>query len=481
MGRKSGGLASRPNGGSFFRVREIGTRGGELKNSASSVSWPADRVERWPLEKLIPYARNARTHSDAQVAQIAASIREWGWTNPVLVDEGGQIIAGHGRVLAARQLGLGEAPVMVAAGWTDAQKRAYVLADNKLALNAGWDRELLKSELEGLRDIGVDAGLMGFSEEDLLELFGVAKDSGADPDEVPDVQETPVSVAGDVWVMGPHRLAVGDSCDVTVYDRLLESAQVDIVWTDPPYNVAYEGRAGSIKNDDMGDADFAEFLRAAFASMYTVMKPGAAIYVAHADTEGLNFRSAFKKAGLKLSGCLIWRKDALVLGRSDYQWQHEPILYGWKPGTKHRWYGGRKQTTVQELGDGSPFTRLPDGRWQIQVGDRTMVVSGDAVVDHFVPSVIREAKPRRSDAHPTMKPTALIERMLKHSARPGDLVLDPFGGSGSTMIAAERMGMCARLIELDPKFADVIVRRWQEYSGRKAVHAATGKVFESLS
>jgi DNA modification methylase len=452
-----------------------------LENSVQGVSWPADRVERWALDKLIPYARNARTHSDAQVAQIAASIREWGWTNPVLVDEGGQIIAGHGRVLAARQLGFAEAPVMVAAGWTDAQKRAYVLADNKLALNAGWDRELLKSELDGLRDMGVDAGLMGFSEEDLMELFGVAKDSGADPDEVPDVQETPVSVVGDVWIMGPHRLAVGDSCDVTVYDRLLEGAQVDAVWTDPPYNVAYEGRAGSIKNDDMNDANFAEFLLAAFTTMYTAMKPGAAIYVAHADTEGLNFRGAFKKAGLKLSGCLIWRKNALVLGRSDYQWQHEPILYGWKPGSKHRWYGGRKQTTVQELGDGSPFTKLPDGRWQIQVGERTMVVSGDAVVEHFVPSVITEAKPRRSDAHPTMKPTPLIERMLKHSARPGDLVLDPFGGSGSTMIAAERMGMCARLIELDPKFADVIVRRWQEYSGRKAVHAATDKVFESLS
>ena len=370
---------------------------------------------------------------------------------------------------------------MVAVGWTDAQRRAYVLADNKLALNAGWDREILKSELDGLRDMGVDAGLMGFSAEDLVELFGVAKDSGADPDDVPDVQQVPVSVVGDVWEMGSHRLAVGDSCDVTAYDRLLDGAQADVVWTDPPYNSAYETRAGSIRNDDLSDEKFAEFLRAAFGAIYLAMKPGASIYVAHAVLEAVNFQSSFRRAGLKLSSCLIWRKNALVLGRSDYQWQHEPILYGWKPGEKHRWFGGRKQTTVQDIGDGSPFTRLEDGRWQIQIGERIMVVSGDASVDHFVSSVISEAKPSRSDAHPTMKPTALIERMLKHSARPGDLVLDPFGGSGSTMIAAERMGMRARLIELDPKFADVIVRRWQKYSGRKAVHAATGKAFELLS
>lgn len=441
---------------------------------------PADRAERWPLERLVPYARNARTHSAAQVDQIAASMQEWGWTNPILVDEAGGVIAGHGRLLAAQKLGLADAPVLVAVGWSEAQKRAYVIADNKLAMNAGWDEALLRSELDGLRADGIDLGLVGFSADDLLDLFGVVR-PGPDPDAVPEVGATAVSAPGDVWVMGPHRLVVGDACDVGVYGPLLEGALADVVWTDPPYNVAYKAKAGAIKNDDLSDGAFAEFLRAAYAGLWTAMKPGAVIYVAHADTEGLNFRRAFRDAGFKLSGCIIWRKDALVLGRSDYQWQHEPILYGWKPGSAHRWYGGRKQTTIMELGDGSPFKQLPDGRWQIQVGERTLVVEGEAKVDELVSSVMREPRPRRSEAHPTMKPTALIERMLKHSARSGDLVLDPFGGSGSTLVAADRLGMSSRLVELDPLYADVIVRRWQDYSGRKASLASDGRPFEAAA
>lgn len=437
-------------------------------------------MQRRPLAELIPYARNARTHSEEQIAQIAASMREWGWTNPVLVDEEGGIIAGHGRVSAARLLGWPEAPVMVATGWSEAQKRAYVLADNKLALNAGWDKELLRSELDGLRADGVDLGLVGFGTDDLLELFGVVR-PGNDPDAAPALAATAVSNVGDVWILGAHRLSVGDACDVGVYDRLLEGALADVVWTDPPYNVAYQAKAGTIHNDDLSDGAFAEFLQAAYGALWAAMKPGAAVYVAHADTEGLNFRRAFRDAGFKLSGCIIWRKDALVLGRSDYQWQHEPILYGWKPGSAHRWYGGRKQTTVMELGDGSPFTQLADGRWQVQVGEWTLVVEGEAKVEEMVTSVMREPRPKRSELHPTMKPTALIERMLKHSARPGDVVLDPFGGSGSTLIAADRMGMSARLIEIDPLYADVIVRRWQDYTGRRATLAADGRAFEAAS
>jgi len=223
-------------------------------------------------------------------------------------------------------------------------------------------------------------------------------------------------------------------------------------------------------------------LRGWYDSMFAVMKPGAPIYVAHADTEGLNFRRAFRESGFKLSGCLIWKKNALVLGRSDYQWIHEPILYGWKPGSKHRWYGGRKQVTVQDLGDSSPFTQQADGSWLIRVGDQTLVVSGDAKVQGPQPtSVMHHEKPRRSAEHPTMKPVTLIERMLAFSARSGDLIVDAFGGSGSTLIAAERLGMCARVTELDPKFVDVIVKRWQDYTGRQATLESTGQTFEEVA
>jgi len=422
-----------------------------------------------PVDSLRPYERNARTHSPAQVEQLVAAIREFGFTNPLLVDEQNRIIAGHGRLEAARVLGMAEVPCILVEGLTDAQRRALVLADNKLALNAGWDVDLLRSELAELRDEGFDLGLTGFDAEELADLFTVEGDNGRDPDEAPELQEVAVSQPGDVWVLGPHRVICGDSTDVGVLERLLGTEQVDICWTDPPYNVDYEGSAGKIKNDHMADAAFRDFLRSAFAAAFTVMKPGAAIYVAHADTEGLNFRAAFREAGFKLSGCLIWRKDSLVLGRSDYQWQHEPILYGWKPGSKHRWYGGRKQTTVQSLGDGSPFVQGEDGRWQVRIGDQVLVVSGEAEVVELVPSIMHEQKPKRSADHPTMKPTALIERHLKNNARSGDLVLDPFGGSGSTLIAADRLGMSARLVELDPRFVDVIVRRWQHYSGRQAV------------
>ncbi len=425
--------------------------------------------ETRPVGVLVPYERNARTHSPDQVAQIAASMREFGFTNPLLVDGENHVIAGHGRLAAAQSLGLHDVPVIVVAGLTDAQRRALVLADNKLALNAGWDPDLLASELADLKADGYDVGMTGFSAGEILDLLGGTGPEGADPDDAPALPVVAFSRPGDVWTLGAHRLAVGDSTDVGTYDRLLGAERVDCCWTDPPYNVAYEGSAGSIANDDMGDAAFLEFLRAAFAAMFTALKPGAAVYVAHADTEGFNFRRAFAEAGFKLSGVLVWRKDSLVLGRSDYQWQHEPILYGWRPGSRHRWYGGRKLTTVQDAGEQSPFQRADDGSWVVRVGDRALVIRGDVQVEEVVPSVINEPKPKRNDVHPTMKPVALIERMLRNSARPGDLVLDPFGGSGSTLVAADRLGMCARLIELDPKYADVIIRRWQEYTGRRAV------------
>jgi DNA modification methylase len=443
-----------------------------------------DEHELLPVSSLVPYARNSRTHSDDQVAQIAASLREFGFTNPVLVDEAGGIIAGHGRVMAAQSLGLDRVPCLRLRGLSEAQKRAYVIADNKIALNAGWDNALLRAELDDLKAMGYGIDVVGFSAEELESLFDpVAEDNGADPDAAPDMRESAVTGGGDAWVMGPHRAVCGDATQLAAWESLMGTELADAVWTDPPYNVAYESKlAGKIQNDDMSDSDFAALLSGAFGCLAAVMKPGASIYVAHADTEGYAFRRAFSERGFKLSGCLIWKKNALVLGRSDYQWIHEPILYGWKPGSKHRWFGGRKQVTVQEMGDASPFTRQEDGSWVIRVGDQTMVVSGDAKVQGPQPtSVLFHEKPSRSSEHPTMKPVGLIERMLAHSARPGDIVADAFGGSGSTLMAAERLGMCARLMELDPRFVDVIVRRWQDYTGRQAILESTCETFDQVA
>ncbi len=454
-----------------------------MEQGGLPVSNPADKVERWSIDRLVPYARNARTHSDEQVAQIAASIKEWGWTTPVLADPDGQIIAGHGRVMAARKLGLQEVPVMVADGWTDAQKRAYVLADNKLALNAGWDEELLKLELADLGAIGFDVDLVGFSEAEIAALF--ASNEGnqglTDPDEVPDLAP-PVSLPGDVWVLGVHRIGCGDSTVLDDVEQMMSGLLADACWTDPPYNVNYESKlAGKIKNDSMADEKFRAFLRDAFVTGFTVMKPGAPIYVAHADTEGLNFRASFKEAGFKISGCLVWAKDSLVLGRSDYQWQHEPILYGWKPGAAHRWYGGRKQTTLMQLG-GSVFTQNEDGSITARIGGESIVISGENLVAKPSEStIIRCEKPKRSAEHPTMKPVELISKMLRNSTREGDVVLDLFGGSGSTLIACEMLGRQARLMELDPRFVDVIVKRWQDFTGRKATLESDGRTFEEVA
>lgn len=422
-----------------------------------------------PVSALVPYDRNARTHSPEQVAQLSAAIREFGFTNPLLVDEQNRIIAGHGRLEAARSLGMTDVPVIVVGGLSDDQRRALVLADNQLAANAGWDVDLLAAELRDLRDAGFNLDLTGFDTAFINELLDPVE-TGQNPDAAPALDQVPVSRAGDVWTLGPHRVICGDSTLAETYERLLGTERVDACWTDPPYNVAYQADGHkAIENDSMGAEEFGRFLSASFRCVFDAMKAGSAIYVAHADTEGYNFRRSFITVGFKLSGCLIWRKDSLVLGRSDYQWIHEPILYGWKPGARHRWYGGRKNTTVLDLGDGSPFTQCEDGSWTVRIGDRVMVLSGDVKVTEVIPSVLHEPKPKRSEDHPTMKPVALIERMLKHSARPGDVVLDPFGGSGSTMIAAERLGMSSRLIELDPCYVDVIVRRWQVYTGRDAV------------
>lgn len=442
-------------------------------------------IEHLSIEALVPYARNSRTHSEAQVAQIAASIAEFGFTNPVLIDEAGGIIAGHGRVMGARQLGLARVPCIRLSHLTELQRRAYVIADNKLALNAGWDNALLAQELRDISASGFDAALTGFADDEIGQLLAAADvpfEPAADPDDAPVPPTSPVSRAGDIWQLGNHRLLCGDSTSAESYAALLGGGHADIAWTDPPYNVAVNGKAGRIANDDLSDAKFREFITAALTAIGTALRPGGAVYVAHAETERLNFTLAFRAAGLKLSSCIIWRKDSFTLGRSDYQWIHEPILYGWKPGAAHTWYGGRAQCTVNALGSNdSPFTRLPDGRWRVTIGEETMIIAGDATVEWVEASVMRELRPKRSDLHPTMKPVALIERMLRNNAKPGAVVLDPFGGSGSTLIAAERLGMHACLIELDPKFVDVIVRRWQQFTGRLAIREQDGLTLDEAA
>lgn len=462
-------------------VAKVGALPPDGQEGAQPAEWVVvmpDQIIKRKVDDLLPYARNARTHSAYQVSQIAASIKEFGFTNPVLV-AGDDILAGHGRVMAAKKLGLVWVPTLDLSHLSPTQRKAYILADNKIALNADWDLSMLKLELEELDDAGVDLHLLGFSDAELEDLFDVEElENGKDPDDVPPEPVVPHSRPGDIWICGPHKIMCGDSLSITDWETLMGSEKADIVWTDPPYNVAYESKlAGKIKNDDMDDKQFRDFLLGAYSCLYAVMKQGAAIYVAHADTEGFNFRGAFREAGFKLSGCLIWRKNSLVLGRSDYQWMHEPILYGWKPGSSHRWFGGRKQTTIVEAGDTMPFERQPDGRWVIRVGDRTLVVDGQAKVEELESSVIFHEKPPRSADHPTTKPVGLITRMLKNSARHNDIVIDAFGGSGSTMIAAEMMGMCARLMELDCKFVDVQARRYYAYTGRVPVHALTGEPF----
>lgn len=454
----------------------------------------AEKIETMKVEALVPYARNARTHSPEQVEQIASSIREFGFTNPVLVDSDGGIVAGHGRVMAAKSIGMITVPTLRVDWLTDTQRKAYVLADNQLALNAGWDMEMLNLELRDLQSEGFDMDLMGFDAGFLKDMLADPPPA-KDPDAVPAMPKVPVSVMGDVWILGHHRLVCGDSTSVTNLEKLMQGQHADACWTDPPYNVAYGDKAeflnkGSTKtqrntdrilNDDMDDASFKEFLGGFYRAAFSVMKPGAAIYVAHAETERHNFTEQFLLNGFKLSGCIIWKKNTLVLGRSDYQWIHEPILYGWKIGGAHKFYGGRKKTTVESFGETTPFKQRADGRWEINFGTSIFVVDGNAEVEELLPDIIPEDKPRTNDVHPTMKPVALIERMLLNSARRGDVVLDPFGGSGSTLMAAERLGMHARLSELSPGYVDVIVNRWQEFTGASATLEGDGRSFDQIS
>lgn len=444
-----------------------------------------------PVADLIPYERNTRTHTEQQIRLIVKSIMEHGWTNPILIADGG-ILAGHGRLMAAKKLGLAQVPCIDLSHLDEVQRRAYVIWDNRSAeYGSTWDIEMLRLEVTDLQAEGFDFADIGFSDDDLAELLGseeVPKPE-ADPDAIPAPPDAAHTMPGDVWQLGPHRVMCGSSLELSCWETLMAGEKADICWTDPPYNVDIElknrkidrgdgynrQRTGGIANDKMSAGEFFDFLHSAYASLFICLKDGAPIYVAHADKEAHAFRGAFEQVGFKFSSMLIWRKDSHVLGMADYHSMHEPIIYGWKPGSKHRWYGGRKLKTIVEYGDGGPIKQLEDGRWAITVGDSVLIVDGQATLQEVPGTVLFHPRPARSDLHPTSKPVGLVEKMLSASARSGDIVIDGFGGSGSTLIAADRLGMMARLMELDPRFVDVICQRYWDYTGRRPVHAKTGK------
>jgi DNA modification methylase len=387
------------------------------------------------VDTLIPYARNARTHNDSQVAQIAASIAEYGWTNPILTDGERGVIAGHGRLMAARKLDLKEVPVIELAHLTPEQKKAYILADNRIAENAGWDQELLKLELAELQAADYDLSLMGFTDEEIDDLLSPEDEGGGltEDDAIPEPPVDPVSRPGDLWILGNHRLLCGDSTVLSDVERLMDGQLADMSFTDPPYNVDYgnsakdkmRGKDRRILNDALGDG-FYKFLYDACLNLLIMTK--GACYVCMSSSELHTLQKAWLDAGGKWSTFVIWAKNSFTLGRADYQRQYEPILYGWKQGSDHFWCGDRDQADV----------------WFYN-------------------------KPRVNDLHPTMKPVELVERAVKNSSKSRDIVLDLFGGSGTTAIACEKTNRHARLMELDPKFVDVIVKRWEDFTGKKAV------------
>lgn len=379
-------------------------------------------MELVPIEKLVPYVNNARTHNASQIMKLRSSLREFGFINPVIIDREYNIIAGHGRVMAAREEKIGKVPCVFVDYLTEAQKKAYILADNRMAMDAGWDEQLLKVEIESLQAENFDVSLTGFDEKELSDLFDSEKDAKDDNFDVDkELPKPTVTKAGDVWLLGAHKLICGDSTKEETYKMLMGEQKANLVVTDPPYNVNYQGSAGKIKNDNLKNDQFYRFLMAAFTCMEKAMADDASIYVFHADTEGLNFRKAFSDAGFYLSGTCIWKKQSLVLGRSPYQWQHEPCLFGWKKNGRHQWYSDRKQTTI----------------WEFD-------------------------KPKKNGDHPTMKPVPLIAYPIRNSSMTNCIVLDPFGGSGSTLIACEQTGRTCRTIELDEKYCDVIVKRYIE-------------------
>ena len=374
------------------------------------------------VNDLIPYVNNARTHSPEQINKIRSSLREFGFVNPLIIDRDNNVIAGHGRLEAAKAEGYTEVPCVFVDEMTEAQKKAYILADNRMALDAGWDDDLLKVELEALQDMDFDLGLTGFDEKEIADLFGMDSDSEVEDDDfdlTAALEKASFVEKGDIWTVGRHRLMCGDATDPNDVDKLMDGKKANLIVTDPPYGVSFKSSSGlTIQNDSMKDEEFYNFLHTAFFNMASHLEKGGSAYVFHADTEGLNFRKAFIDAGFHLAGVCIWVKNSLVLGRSDYQWQHEPVLYGFLQNGKHSWYAGRSQTTI----------------WNYD-------------------------KPKRNANHPTSKPLDLLGYPICNSSQENAIVIDTFGGSGSTMMACEQTNRSCFMMELDEKYASVILRR----------------------
>ena len=381
-----------------------------------------------PLGKLVPYVNNARTHSPEQLTKLRSSLREFGFINPVIIDREFNVIAGHGRIAAAKEEGMEEVPCVFVDYLTEAQKKAYILADNRMALDAGWDEELLRIEIESLQGADFDVSLTGFGEDEIADLFSgdVEKDVKDDDFDLSAALEKAAFVErGDIWTVGRHRLMCGDATSAEDVAALMDGKKANLIVTDPPYNVAFRSGSGlSIQNDSMENGEFYTFLYNSFQNMAEHLEKGGAAYVFHADTEGLNFRKAFVDAGFHLAGVCIWVKNSLVLGRSDYQWQHEPVLYGFLKNGKHPWYSDRKQTTI----------------WNYD-------------------------KPKRNKNHPTSKPLDLLGYPISNSSQENAIVIDTFGGSGSTMMACEQTNRICCMMELDEKYASVILRRYVEDTG----------------
>ena len=381
-----------------------------------------------PIAKLVPYVNNARTHSPEQINKLRSSLREFGFINPVIIDRDYGVIAGHGRILAAKEEGITEVPCVFADHLTEAQKKAYIIADNRMAMDAGWDEELLRIEIESLQGADFDISLTGFDPGELTDLFAGDSDSDVKDDDFDlstALEKAAFVKKGDIWTVGRHRLMCGDATSADDVAALMDGKRANLVVTDPPYGVSFKSSDGlTIENDSMKGDEFYQFLLAAFKNVVANLEKGGAAYVFHADTEGLNFRRAFQDAGFHLAGCCIWVKNSLVLGRSDYQWQHEPVLYGFLQNGKHPWYSDRKQTTI----------------WNYD-------------------------KPKRNKNHPTSKPLDLLGYPICNSSQENGIVIDTFGGSGSTLMACEQSGRICYMLELDEKYASVILRRYVEDTG----------------
>ena len=380
------------------------------------------------INKLVPYANNARTHNKEQLLKLRSSLREFGFVNPVIIDREYNVLAGHGRIMAAKEEGIAEVPCVYADHLTEAQKKAYILADNRMALDAGWDEELLSVEMQELQELGFDLSMTGFDEKELTDLLGVDADGEAKEDDFDlsaALEKAAFVQRGDIWTVGRHKLMCGDATSAEDVSALMGDTKANLILTDPPYGVLFKSASGlTIQNDSMKNEEFYTFLLSSFQRMAEHLEKGGSAYVFHADTEGLNFRKAFIEAGFHLAGCCIWVKDSLVLGRSDYQWQHEPVLYGFMQNGKHHWYSDRKQTTI----------------W------------------HF-------DKPKRNANHPTSKPLDLLGYPIGNSTQENGVVMDTFGGSGSTLMACEQMNRICCMMELDEKYASVILRRYVEDTG----------------